>query len=853
MEQIRLDGFCYRYSDTDSHSLKSINLNINRGEFIVLCGSSGSGKSTLLGCIKALPGAGEYDGEIFLFGEKSQKGEYNAEKIGFVSQLPDEQCVCDTVGAELAFAAESVGMDNSCMRSRIAQISLFFGLEQLMSRKISQLSGGQKQTVALASVMVAKPDIILLDEPLSQLSPIASAEFVALLSRINSELGVTVVIAEHHLNLLLSVCKRAILLDKGEILCDGTAAKLVSCLAKSAHSMLCEMPAGVRLSAAANNPSPLFDIPSARDWYSQYIEKEGAKPFDKDLPLESNDTVVELKNVFFRYERDGEDILKNLSLKIHGGITAIMGGNAAGKSTLLSIIAKTEKLQRGSIKINTEKELAGAVGYLPQNPALLFCHDTLYEELLSVSSDTKKTAELFGLSHLLSRNALDLSGGERQRAAIAKLYAKGADIFLLDEPTKGMDAARKQELSQLLSCLKSENKTVVIVSHDMDFCAENADKCMLLFDGAITVSLPAARFFEANEFFTTDSAKIACGKVEGVYKLPQLLQTAGYTPEKTDFKKYSDGKYNGGTKAAAEKKKRLPPLRKACLISGGITLAAVLLLSTGITPLKLPASPAFLPYILLCLPVILLIFGSAPSFKSFKGRQKRPPRISDITAAFVTLIAIPFTAVLGTMYINGERKLLIISVLILLECLAAFFISFEQKKPKAIEIAMIAALCAAAVAGRQIFFMLPQFKPVAAIAIISGAALGAQSGFMVGAVSMLASNMLFGQGMWTPWQMLAMGLVGFFAGVIFKNRGNLALMSVYAFISAIVLYGGIMNISSAFMYLPQISLESVAAYVMAGLPLDVIHACSSAAFLLIIGEPLICRCIRIRSKFGVFS
>lgn len=788
-------------------------------------------------------------------GKSSGNISFDGSFAGYVSQFPDDQIVCDKVWHELAFGAESIGLSQSEIRSRVAQTALFFGIEELLYRDCDKLSGGQKQMINLASVMAMKPDVLLLDEPLSQLDPIVSAQFISLLVRINKELGTTIIVAEHQLGGLLSAAKRAILLDGGKVGCDGNIDMLIKRLSDTAHPMLAEMPAGVRVTASVATALPLLDVPSAHDWYASYGKQHKLTvPANNDSNTES-DSCITIKNLSFGYKNSDRDTVRNLSLDIkRGSVTAIMGGNGAGKSTLLNLICGTLKPSAGKISVN-----GGRLGFLPQDPTLLFSKETLAEEL---GDNADKTAEAFGLSHLLARHPFDLSGGERQKAAIAKLVSFGADILLLDEPTKGADAEYKHMFSALLDKLKALGKTVILVSHDMDFCAETADKCALLFDGQVSVCLPPSEFFTSSAFFTTDSAKIASGICENVYTVDRLISSIGGKAEKhnNEPEKFTDITDKSGSAAVGqherrEKRQKLSKFRKAMLIIGGIGFAAVLLLSTGIFPFNIPSEPFWLQYAVLCVPMIMLIAGAAP-----ENTMAKPPATvrkishSDITAGITTVILIPLTVVLGTLFIpDSMRKHLLITLAVLTECLAAFFISFEKKKPSAKDITVLSVLCAAAVAGRELFYMFPQFKPVAAIVIISGTALGAQAGFLVGAVSMLVSNLLFGQGMWTPWQMLAMGLLGFFAGIIFSRKRTTFALCIYAFFSVLILYGGIMNISSVLTYTTDINLQTVAAYIISGIPFDLIHAVSTVIFILIIGNALLKKCCRLRAKFGLFQ
>ena len=849
MELYNITDLSYSYPGSDMSAVSDINLEIKSGEFLVLCGSSGSGKSTLLNLMKAPADAGEQSGNISFHGSYA----------GFVSQFPDEQIVCDKVWHELAFGAESIGLSQNEIRSRVSQTALFFGIENLLYRDCDKLSGGQKQMINLASVMAMNPDVLLLDEPLSQLDPIASTQFISLLVRINKELGTTIIAAEHQLGGLLSAAKRAVLLDNGKICVDGDSSALIGYLSENGHPMLLEMPVGVRASAAVGNVKPLFDVPSAKDWYISCSESKGLNVPTANDSIVSDESCISIKNLSFGYKGSERDIIRNLSLDIkRGSITAVMGGNGAGKSTLLSLICGTLKQNGGKIEIKS-----GKPGFLPQDPTLLFSKETLREEF---DGNADEIADIFGLTHLLSRHPFDLSGGERQKAALAKLVSFGADILLLDEPTKAADAVYKQMFSKLLKQLRADGRTVVLVSHDMDFCAETADMCALLFDGEISVCLPPSQFFTSSSFFTTDSAKIAANVCDNVYTTPGLIESVGgkaenYRKNGDSFRMiYKSGKQDNNdnsesTVTKREKRKKLSVFRKVMLSLGGIGFALMLIMGTGILPFQIPSEPFWLQYAVLCVPMIMLIIGAAP-----KNTMAKPPVTakeitpSDIAAGVITAVMIPLTVILGTFFIpDSIRKHLLIIIAVLIESLVAFFISFEKKKPSAKDIAVLAVLSAAAVAGRELFFMFPQFKPVAAVVIISGTALGAQAGFIVGAVSMLVSNMLFGQGMWTPWQMFAMGLLGFFAGIIFSKKRNTLAICIYSLLSVMLIYGGIMNLSSALTYTTELNLATVGAYIISGIPFDLIHAVSTVIFVLIIGEALLKKCCRLRIKFGLFQ
>ena len=865
VELFKLEHFGFSYAGSDKKALDDISLTVTDGEFILVCGQSGSGKSTLLSCLKGCAGAGEQSGEIYAFGEKQREDFLYPDKIGFVSQLPDEQTVTDKVWHELAFGAESLGLPQSVIRSRIAQTALFFGIEQLFDRKTNELSGGQKQMINLASVMVMQPRVLLLDEPVSQLDPIAAAEFIGLLVRINKELGTAIIIAEHNLPALMPVCGRMIVTDKGKIIADDLPHNIPALLREKNHLMLSSMPAGVRACAAVGESVCPLSVNEARIWYNDYVQNHTIYRMSEDkAENEQAEICVKLRDVCFRFEKNGENIINNLSLDIYKyEVLCILGGNAAGKTTLLKLVCGILTPQSGSILFPDFKgeSIKGKIGYLPQNPSALFSKSTVYEDILSVCGENRNIDEIISLCRLESltdRHPYDLSGGERQRAALAKLLARGFDILVLDEPSKGLDNDYKALLSAIIRYLRENGKTIIIVSHDADFCAENADRCAMLFGGEITVSCAPREFFTENFFFTTDASKIAKDTEEGVYTTPQLIYSCcKQEPPKVEINIDTDSDTSGDAiKIPSQKKsggkKQMSPIRKICTITGAVLAAVLMLINSGLFPSVLPSEPFFLPYLFLLAPIILLIIGIAPKNRITASPPKKRKTAADIIASVISIIVIPLTAVCGVLFFDN-RKYLFISLIILAECLIPFILLFEHKKPAAKDVAVLALMCAAAVAARELFFMFPQFKPTAVIVIVAGAAFGAQSGFLTGAVSMLVSNMMFGQGTWTPWQMLAMGLVGFFAGLIFSRRRSAVALCIYGFFSVVVLYGGIMNISSVLIYQSNVTIGHILSYIASGLPFDLIHGTATVVFLLLGGTQILEKCERAKVKFGLFQ
>lgn len=828
-----LNNFGFTYKNAESPALKSISLTVKKGELITLCGLSGSGKSTLLQCMKGCF-SGEKSGSIRLFG-KEISNTVSPEIIGYVTQNPRAQVVTDKVWHELAFAAESVGIPKSEQRIRIAKAAVFFGIEALMDRSAHELSGGQLQLVNLAAATVLQPEILLLDEPLSQLDFVAAGEFTALLSKMNRELGITVICAEHNLPLIMPISTRVIALSDGEIISDGTPSEVCRALCKAAHPLLYSMSAGIRLSAALNRGDFPMDINSAREIYRDAICENHFTPI-KSFPPESKEIAIKIRDLNFNYKGGGL-VLQNLNLDIYKNtVHFLLGGNGCGKTTLLKLICGEEKAIGGKIGIY------GKIAYLPQEPLSLFYKDTLYEELsevISENADMEKIIRLCKAEHLLYRNPARLSGGEIQRAAIAKLLCTSPDILLLDEPTKSLDSRSKLMFSDIISDIKKVC-TVVIVTHDTEFCAENADFCSFIFDKSVSVTDTPEGFFKGGMFFTTDAARISRGSEIEVITTEELLYTCtgkrreAITADIFGEKEKTDGK----------RKSPIPLYRKICIGAGLCFTVGVMLFFSGIFG-EIKTDLPLLPYLLMLIPAVLLFIGIAPKNKLAAGCCK-PKKARDIIAA-VTLAVMTITVIAGN-FLPFSRKYLIISVLLLMECLVPFMLSFESKRVDAGRIALLSIMCAASIASRELFFMLPQFKPVAAIVIITAVAMGAESGFIAGAVTMLVSNLMFGQGAWTPWQMLAMGLVGFFAGLIFRKRRSVIGISVYGFLSVLIIYGGIMNLSQLLIYDSNPNFEMIAAYLSAGLVFDLIHAGATVIFLLLLTSPLLGKLQRAADK-----
>ena len=507
-------------------SLDGVSLSIEKGEYIVLCGASGSGKTTLLRQLKTvLAPHGKRTGEILFNGvsleQVSQRDQ--AAKIGYVMQNPDDQIVTDKVWHELAFGLESLGCDQKTMRSRVAEMACYFGIADWFHKDVATLSGGQKQLLNLASIMAMQPEVLILDEPTSQLDPIAASDFLNTVRKINLELGTTVIITEHRLEDIFPYADRAIVMDGGKVIADDTPKNIGRRLYAQKNPMFAAMPTSVRVffGAEGQGECPLT-VREGRTWLS----KTCPNPRVSALPVEmgnekDQESALSLKELWFRYEKAGSDVLRGVSAEVpRGALYAIVGGNGAGKSTTLKAVCGICKPYRGKVRVfgkPVEKYKAaelfgGCLAMLPQDPKSLFVKKTVREDLEEMTTDPQKIAEIARICQiedLLESHPYDLSGGEQQRSALAKVLLTDPKLLLLDEPTKGIDGFFKETLAEILCKLKEQGITIVMVSHDVEFCAKYADLVSMFFDGQVLTTDTPRRFFGNNSFYTTAANRMS--------------------------------------------------------------------------------------------------------------------------------------------------------------------------------------------------------------------------------------------------------------------------------------------------------------------------------------------------------
>lgn len=512
MDLLKAENLNFRYAGSEQLCLNGITFEIKRGEFVLLFGETGCGKSTLLKQWKpSICPAGERQGTLlFEDVELSQlKQEEEAYHIGYVSQNPDNQIVTDKVWHELAFTLENQGLPSVEIRKRVAEIAVFFGISSWFHKSVQELSGGQKQILNLAAVMIARPPFLLLDEPTSQLDPIATENFMNLLERIHKELGTTILLTEHRLEEAYSRVDRCMVMEEGRLLCFDRPERVAQYLFEEKKKAFELLPLQARLPILMKREFGVRTIGQAKHFVEHSVEpivKE--TDIDMDMKMEQHkksDAVLSFHNVWFRYEKNGQDILRDFSLDIAAGeFLAIIGANGQGKSTFLQLAAGITKAYRGKIKHKRDIK----VSLLPQDPQSLFLKNTVKEDLEAVSGDITQVAKRLNLTELLERHPYDLSGGQQQMVALAKVLLTKPDVLLLDEPTKGVDQIKKKELGSLLRELNREGMTIVVVSHDVDFCAAYAYNIGMLFDGTMTALGERHSFFINQYFFTTTFLKI---------------------------------------------------------------------------------------------------------------------------------------------------------------------------------------------------------------------------------------------------------------------------------------------------------------------------------------------------------
>ena len=525
---IEVRSLSFAYPDADAAVLEGLDWSVPQGAFALLVGGTGSGKSTLLSLLKPeIAPAGERTGDARVLGENVADMDVraSAERVGYVFQDPENQIVCETVWHEMAFGLENLGVSRDEMRRRVAETSYFFGLEDWLHRDTDTLSGGRKQLLSLAAVLALRPRVLLLDEPTSQLDPVAEKNFLHALFRVNRELGCTVVVATHQPRPMLvyatcayriedgRVCEVADIaslghregLFSGEVPGWGASRRAKNGVFSSASGQLGSLdPRAGALGAEKglkSDKSAEFEVQILPQDDSGVSSRAGG---GRILQKMHGGSATTLSEGWFRYDRATGWVLRGLDVTFSAGaVHAIVGGNGCGKSTMLSVLAKTAKLQRGRMVRG-----AASAALLPQNPKALLVAETVRDELMEWASTcgydedaAQERAAQLGLDGLDGRHPYNLSGGQRQLLALAKLLLIGPELLLLDEPTKGLDLASRRIIARALRDHAKAGGTVIMATHDLDFAEQVADDVAMMFDGEIACMESPADFFADNVFY----------------------------------------------------------------------------------------------------------------------------------------------------------------------------------------------------------------------------------------------------------------------------------------------------------------------------------------------------------------
>lgn len=530
MELLQIKNLSFTYPNSRIKALNNVNLSVERGSFILICGESGCGKTTLLRLLKnEIAPFGKQEGEIIYNKTdiKTLTQHVSCSDIGFVGQNPDQQIVTDKVWHELAFGLENLGYKSNDIRKRVCEMASYFGIENWYHKSTNELSGGQKQILNLASVMVMQPKLLLLDEPTSQLDPIASTEFITTLQRLNSELDLTIILVEHRMEELFPLIDNVMALENGSVIFNGASKK--ACVSLKNHKLISGFPSSARIWSKLNIDCECpVTVKEGREFLNNnFADKKGKEIEIKAYP--KSEPVLQADSVYFRYDKKSSDILSDFKITVNKSeIYSILGGNGTGKTTALNILSGLDKPYKGRIKVLGKRisEYKGnslyrnTLALLPQNPQTMFIKDNVYQDFQEILSSTeysekgkedliKTVSEELSITRLLDKHPYDLSGGEQQKCALAKILLTEPRVLLLDEPTKGMDAFYKNNLTDIMKRLKFKGMTIIMVSHDIEFSATVSDRCALLFDGEIISEDIPNKFFSDNSFYTTSASRIS--------------------------------------------------------------------------------------------------------------------------------------------------------------------------------------------------------------------------------------------------------------------------------------------------------------------------------------------------------
>ncbi len=540
MALLEIKNLSFIYALEDKYALNNISFSVNEGDFLLVCGKTGCGKTTLLKLMKKeLMPNGKKCGEVLFLGKNIEEND-QPQSIGYVFQNPDNQIVTDKVWHELSFGLENLNTSQDVMSNRIAEIANFFGIDNWFYDKTANLSGGQKQILNLASVLVMNPRVILLDEPTSQLDPIARSNFLGLLTKINKELGITIILVEHNLEDVFGIVDEVLLLDSSKLLIKDLKEEVNNYIRINNLDIKEALPSALQITNALDLKASYFVKDARNELINSFLNTTPNMQYN--TPNLSDSTVIEAKGIFYSYARERQDILNDLTIKVmKGEILSVLGSNGSGKTTLLNVLSGVIKPYSGKVLINGKKikEYKNNSLYinnltvLPQNPLNVFLKKKVIDDLedslqIGGSNEEEKNRiiELFQLEPYLYSHPFDLSGGEIQKCALAKILLLKPKILFLDEPTKGLDAFAKKQLINILKRLQKEEVTIVIVTHDIEFSATISDRIAMLFDGKINNPTDVHEFFSNNILYTTKASLISKNFYENTVTNKEVIALA---------------------------------------------------------------------------------------------------------------------------------------------------------------------------------------------------------------------------------------------------------------------------------------------------------------------------------------